>query len=66
MKSLNALHVKLWLYVAFIFKIEGASPAKKSKIVVKNTQNNAFVTLVFFKNNVANILLKSIAINIKK
>ena len=60
------LLVKPLLYVVFVFKVENASPAKKSKIVAKNAQNNAFVKLVFFKKNVASILLKGTAINIRK
>lgn len=49
-----------------MFKIKNVSFAKKSKIAIKNSQNNAFVMFVFFEQNVANVLLKNTSINIKK
>lgn len=39
--------IKYLLYMAFVFKVENTNRAKKSKIIAKNTQNNAFVMLVF-------------------
>ena len=54
------------LYMAFVIEVKNASPAKKLKIAVENTQNNAFVTLIFFEKNIASLLLKSIIIDVKK
>ena len=52
--------------MAFVFEVKNANPVKKSKTAAKNAQNNAFVMLVFFEKNVANVLQKGIAINGRK
>ena len=49
-----------------MFQVKNASPAKKSKIIVKNAQNDEFVILVFFEKNIANVLLKNTTIDLKK
>lgn len=66
MKNWNILFIKLLLYAIFIFKVKNTSFTKKWKIIVENAQNNVFVIFIFFKKNVANILLKDIAIDRKK
>lgn len=49
-----------------MFEVENARSIKKLKITIENIQNNGFIILIFFEKNIATILLKNIAINIKK
>ena len=52
--------------MGFVFEVKNASPAKKSEMTMEKVQNNGFVTLFFFKRNVANILLKNTTIDVRK
>lgn len=58
--------IKSLLYVTFVFEVENANLANKSKITAKNALNNIFMIFIFFKKRFANVLPKNFAIDIKK
>lgn len=49
-----------------MYKVKNTNLTKNSKIKVENAQNNVFMILIFFEKNFANILPKSIIIDVKK
>ena len=66
MKSLNALIIKYFQLILFVYRVKNAILVKKLKNKVRNALNNAFMMhIVFAKRNV-NILQKHTILNIKR